>query len=147
MVPASFEDENGHMNVTHYFTLCGDGVKEVFERIGIDDTYRATRRQGFFVAEHHLRYYAETSVDDRVSVHSWVIERSDKVVYSLILLVNNTTEQIACTLEVVAVNVDFDTRRATPFAAGIAAAIDAELAIAAAVDCPVPLCPGMGIRP
>ena len=146
VVPASFEDENGHMNVQHYFSLCGDGNKAVFERIGIDNDYRANRRQGFFIAEHHLRYYTESAVGDQVSVHSRFIERSDKVVYSMALLVNNTTEQLACALETVAVNVDFNTRRATRFASDIAAAIDAELAISESVYCPVPLSPGMGVR-
>ncbi|MGF6889356.1 acyl-CoA thioester hydrolase [Nocardia sp. GAS34] len=146
VVPESFEDENGHMNVQHYFDLCGAGISVVFERIGINDDYRATRRQGFFIAEHHVRYYTETSVNDQVSVHSRILERSDKTVYGMTLMVNNTTERLACTLEMVAVNVDFTSRRATPFDADIAAAVDAELALAAAVHCLVPLCPGMGIR-
>ncbi|RJO75122.1 thioesterase [Nocardia panacis] len=146
VVPESFEDENGHMNVRHYFDLCTAAIGVLFERIGVDDEYRTTRRQGFFIAEHHIRYFAETAVRDRVSVHSLVIERSTKVVHAMALLVNDTTEQLACTLEMVAINVDFGNRRSTGFDADIAAAIDAELDSAARVACPVPLCHGMGIR-
>src|SRR5574340_1289916 len=59
VVPPDFEDENGHMNIRHYLDLGARAIDTAFRRIGLTDEYRATRRQGFFTAEHHLKYFAE----------------------------------------------------------------------------------------
>jgi acyl-CoA thioesterase FadM len=102
LIPSAYEDENGHMNIRHYFDLEAQAIAEVFDRMGITDDYRATRGQGFFTAEHHIRYYAEVHVGDRVSVHARIVERSDKVVHAMAFLVDDTTERLASTLEVTA---------------------------------------------
>ncbi|GAA5052792.1 thioesterase family protein [Nocardia callitridis] len=146
VIPEEFRDENGHMNVRHYYDLCLIAMDTVFQRLGITDDYRATRGHGFFTAEHHIKFFAETHVGQRVSVHFRNLERSDKVVHGIALLVNDTTERLACTLEVVAVHVDLDTRRTTPFAVDVAEPIDREISITDAVDCAAPVCGAMGIR-
>ena len=145
-VPASFEDENGHMNVRHYFDLCINSLQVVFDRLGIDDEYRASRGQGVFTAEHHVRYYSECHVGDDVSIHSRYVDRSDKIMHAMAFLVNDTTCRLACTLEVVVTHVDMTTRRVTPFDADVAAIIDAERARTDAVGWDAPVCGAMGIR-
>lgn len=145
VVPESFRDENDHMNIRHYFDLCVEAAGQVFERIGITDEYRADRGTGFFTAEHHIRYYAETRIGEEVSLYVRGVDRTDKVVHMVALLVNDTTRRLSCTLEITAIHVDLRTRSAAPFAADIAAALDRELAYSAA-DWPVPVCGAMGIR-
>ncbi|WP_328389692.1 acyl-CoA thioesterase [Nocardia sp. NBC_00416] len=144
-VPESYRDENDHMNIAHYFDLCVAGATRVFDRVGISDEYRGTRGVGFFTAEHHIRYYAETLVGQDVSIYVRGVDRSDKVVHIIALLVNDTTRRLSCTVEVTAVHVDLRTRSATPFAADIAAALDRELATSVA-DWPAPVCGAMGVR-
>ncbi|MFI1464400.1 thioesterase family protein [Nocardia carnea] len=144
-VPESFRDENDHMNIRHYFDLCVEAGGQVFERIGITDEYRASRGTGFFTAEHHIRYYAETRIGEEVSVYVRGVDRSDKVVHVVAMLVNDTTRRLSCTLEITAIHVDLRTRAATAFAADIATAIDRELA-ADVAEWPVPVCGAMGIR-
>lgn len=144
-VPESFRDENDHMNIRHYFDLCVEAGGQIFERIGITDEYRANRGTGFFTAEHHIRYYAETRIGEEVSVYVRGVDRSDKVVHVVAMLVNDTTRRLSCTLEITAIHVDLRTRSAAAFAADIATAIDRELA-ADAADWPVPVCGAMGIR-
>jgi acyl-CoA thioester hydrolase len=144
-VPASFEDGNGHMNVRHYFDLCLRAIDAVFDRIGFTDEYRAGRAQGFFTAEHHIGYHSETHVDDQVSVYLRILDRSDKAIHTLALLVNDTTGKLACTLELLVIHVDMTTRRPVAFAADIAAAIDREIA-AGVAEWDAPTCGAMGIR-
>jgi acyl-CoA thioester hydrolase len=144
-IPAAFEDGNGHMNVRYYFDLCLRAIDAVFNRFGLTPEYRTSRAQTFFTAEHHIRYYSETHVGDHVSVHVRILDRSDKVVHALALLVDDTTRELAGTLELIAVHVDMSTRRPVAFAADFAAAIDQELA-AGAADWPAPVCGSMGIR-
>ncbi|WP_327148963.1 thioesterase family protein [Nocardia sp. NBC_01329] len=144
-VPESYRDENDHMNIAHYFDLCVAATARVFDRVGITDEYRATRGAGFFTGEHHIRYHAETRIGEEISVYVRGVDRSDKVVHIMALLVNDTTRRLSCTLEVTAIHVDLRSRRAAAFAADTAAAIDRELA-PAAVSWPAPVCGAMGIR-
>lgn len=144
-VPESFRDENDHMNIKHYFDLCVEAAGGVFERVGITDEYRAGRGVGFFTAEHHIRYHAETRIGEEVSVYVRGVDRSDKVVHIVALLVNDSTRRLSCTLEVTAIHVDLRTRAAAPFAPDIGAAIDRELAPSRA-DWPAPICGAMGVR-
>ncbi|MDV2477083.1 thioesterase [Rhodococcus zopfii] len=145
-VPAEYEDENGHMNIRHYFDIEARAIAVVFDRMGITDEYRSTRGQGFFTAEQHVAYYSEVHVGDRVSVHARIIERSDKVVHAMAFLVDDTTERLASTLEVTATHVDLATRRVVPFAADVADSIDRELARTEPAGWPAPVCGAMGIR-
>ncbi|MGW5386742.1 acyl-CoA thioesterase [Nocardia sp. NPDC003963] len=144
-VPDSYRDENDHMNIAHYFDLCVRATTGVFDRVGITDEYRTERGTGFFTGEHHIRYYSETRIGEEVSVYVRGVDRSEKVVHAMALLVNDTTRRLSCTLELTAVHVDLRTRSAVPFAADTAAAFDRELA-SAAVGWPVPTCGAMGVR-
>ncbi|MGW1739559.1 thioesterase family protein [Nocardia sp. NPDC001965] len=144
-VPETFRDENDHMNIAHYFDLCVSATTRVFDRVGITDEYRTARNAGFFTGEHHIRYYAETRIGEEISVYVRGVDRSDKVVHAMALLVNDTTRRLSCTLEITAVHVDLRSRRATAFAADIVAALDRELA-PAAVGWPAPICGAMGVR-
>lgn len=146
VIPLAFEDENGHMNIRHYFDLSALAIATVFERMGITDDYRANRQQGFFTAEHHLRYFAETGVGETVSVHFALLERSDKVLHGMSLLVNNSRRQVANSLEFIATHMNMTTRRVTPFESDIAASIDQEFARVAAITWTPPVCGAMGIR-
>ncbi|MET8796274.1 thioesterase family protein [Nocardia sp. NPDC004568] len=144
-VPEAYRDENDHMNVTHYFSLCVSAATAVFERAGITDEYRATRGAGFFTGEHHIRYYSENRVGERISVHVRGVDRSDKAVHAMALLVNDTTRRLSATLELIAVHVDLGSRTAAAFASDTAAALDRELALAA-VAWPAPICGAMRVR-
>lgn len=146
VIPESFEDENGHMNIRHYLDLAARAVSTTFARVGITDNYRATRRRGFFTAEHHLRYFTESHVGDRISVYFRTLERSAKVVHAMAFLVNDTTRQLSYTLELVAPHVDLTARRTIAFDRDIATAWDHELASVAKVDWAAPVCGSMGIR-
>lgn len=146
VIPAEFEDENGHMNIRYYLDLAARAVATTFERVGIDDRYRASRGEGFFTAEHHLRYLSEIHVSQSVSVHFRTVARSDRVIHAMAFLLNDSTGQLAYILEVIAPHVDLTLRRVAPFAPDIAAAWDRELARVAELKWDPPVCGVMGIR-
>lgn len=146
VIPAEYEDENGHMNVRHYFDLALTAVNTVFERIGIVDEYRRTRGQGIFTAEHHLAYYAEVHVGESVSGYYTFVDRSDKVFHGMAFLVNDATRKLVYSLEVVAPHVDMTTRRVVPFADDLAATVDAEMERTAHREFTLPTCGAMGVR-
>ncbi|WP_342661505.1 hypothetical protein Rruber_05293 (plasmid) [Rhodococcus ruber] len=146
VVPPEFKDANGHMNIRHYLDLGAEAIDTAFRRIGLTDDYRATRQQSFFTAEHHLKYYTEVHVGHQISAYFRIVERSDKIIHGMALLVDDTTETLANTLEVVAPHVDLTTRRVVAFASDIAEAVDRELAVTEPVGWPAPVCGVMGIR-
>lgn len=145
-VTTEFIDLNGHMNIRHYLEYGAVGADSICRGIGMDETYRSRRRLGVFTAEHHLRYYRELREGEKFSVHVRFLERTDKALHAVSMLLDRTNERLACTLEIVMVHVAMDSRRATPLPADIAAGLDGEIARSANLDWPAPLCGAMGVR-
>jgi acyl-CoA thioester hydrolase len=120
-VVPEFIDANGHMNIRHYLDLGAHATMVLCEGLGIDDAYRAERRLGVFTTEHHLRYYSDMRIGEKISVHVRL-------------------------LELALVHVDLETRRAIAFPDDAAAGLDRHLAVEADLEWPAPVCGVMGIR-
>lgn len=139
-------DENGHMNISHYFVFAGEAMWDHQRKhLLIDESYIPTRDMSTFTAEQHIRYFAECTEGDAVDVAVVAVARGGKSVHLAALLINRTREQLACVVESVAVHVDFSTRRAVRFPDDVAAAIDARIAVER-TDWPLPLSGALGVR-
>ena len=145
-VPPEYEDINGHMSVAHHMGIHDQAGLPFFATLGIDERYFSERRLGIMDLEHHLVYLAEVHVGDEVAVHSRVLERSDKVVHGMWFLLNRTRDELANTLEWVSLHVDLEARRATPFSAEVASALDREIEQSRTLDWEPPVCGVMGLR-
>lgn len=145
-VRPEFIDVNGHMNVCHYLELNVDGMTVVSDQVGVDDAYRAERRMGVFTSEHHLRYYSELHLGEKLSVHPIVLDRSEKVVHMMTFLLDRTHRLLSNTLELLLVHVDLDTRRPVPMPAEIAAGFDRFVADGKALSWQAPVCGVVGVR-
>jgi acyl-CoA thioester hydrolase len=145
-VAPDYIDYNGHMNVRHYLSYGATGADVVVRDAGIDDAYRAERRMGVFTAEHHIRYYAEMHDDDPFSVHTLFLERSARAGHLLSFILDRRREQLSCSVEIVLVHVDLDTRRSVPFPEDVAAGFDRWIDRDAGRDLPLPLNGAMGLR-
>ncbi|WP_166908738.1 thioesterase family protein [Mycobacterium sp. DL440] len=145
-VTSSFIDSNGHMNVLHYLEFASLGADRAVRRIGIDDEYRSDRRMGVFTAEHHLRYYGELLEGDEFAIHGRFLKRSAKVVHLMTFVVDCARQQLACTLEIVLVHVNLDSRRPVEMPENIAAAIDRSIATSSRLAWSAPVCGAMGVR-
>lgn len=146
LVDPDFIDVNGHMNIRHYLDYGAQSADVICREIGIDDDYRASRRMGVFTAEHHIRYFGEMHEGEKLSVHPRFLERSSKVGHLIACILDRTHEVLACTLEIVLVHVDMDTRRPVDFPGDIAAGIDRWVAESHRIGWPPPLSGNMGIR-
>lgn len=145
-VTPDFIDVNGHMNIRHYLDHSAESADLLCREVGIDDGYRRERRMGVFTAEHHLRYYAELHEGEKFSVHTRVLERSDKVAHLIAILLDRSNGRLACTMEIILVHVGMDTRRPVAFPVDVGAGWDRLIADSAALDWPAPTCGAMGIR-
>ncbi|MDQ2755030.1 MAG: thioesterase family protein [Actinomycetota bacterium] len=145
-VPPEFTDANGHMNIARYLELYSRAGWVAFSRVGLGEQTALAGGPATFDAEHYLRYAAEVHAGDEVTVHSRLVGRSDKAVHHVHLMLDRTTGTVASTFEAVSVSIDLTVRRPTPFPPEVAAALDAQLALDAALPWPPPLCGVLGVR-
>lgn len=138
-------DENGHMNIAHYFHPAAYAVWETMQQAGVDADYIAHRGLSFFTVEHHLRYLAEMRLGDRFTVRPQLLERSDKVLHALSYVLDETHDRLACVLEVSYVHVSMEDRRAVPVPDDVAAALDRGIA-AGRLGWDPPVTGTMGVR-
>lgn len=140
-------DQNGHMNIGHYFGFAGKAMwARQRQDLLIDEAYISTRQMTTFTGEQHIKYFAECVEGDQIDVHVVVAGRADKVIHLVALLVNRTRRQLACVVESIVVHVDFTSRRPASFPPDVAAALDAAVA-ADRRDWALPLSGALGIRP
>lgn len=144
-VPESYLDENDHMNIGRYFEEAATALWEQVTELGLGQSYIEDRGLSTFTAEQHITYLGELRRGDRFSVHVRLLERSDKVLHSMAIVVDDTHDRLACLFESTAVHIDMSTRRTVGFPSDIAALLDAEIE-KSAVNWPAPVCGAMGVR-
>jgi len=114
-VPPEWEDRNGHVNVQFYLTLYESGGYEVLKEVGVDEAFLQAHRYGLFDLEHHLNYRSEMLVGDRVSTYNRILHGHEKRFHGMYFIINDSRDELACTLEYVTAGVDLRTRRTAPF--------------------------------
>ena len=145
-VPVEWEDHNGHVNFSYYMALIEQAGWPLLHRLGLDETYFLERRKGLFDLEHHLYFLAEIHVGDTVSVHSRLLERSEKRLHGMMFIVNRTRRQLSCTQEYVTSGADLDSRRSAPFPTDIASKLDDAIQQQAELAWIAPVCGFMSVR-
>jgi len=123
-IPVEWEDYNGHVNIQYYLSLVEQSGWPMFAKMGLDESYFRERRRGLFDLEHHIRYLAELHVGDTVSVHSRMLDMSEKRIHGMMFILNQSRRQLSCTLEYITSGADLDKRRTAPFPADIASRFD-----------------------
>lgn len=127
-VPDDYIDENGHMNIGHYFQLGAWSAWARLRELGMDEEYIPTRAMSFFTVEHRIRYLSELRLGEPFSVRSTVVERTERAGRAISFVLDERSDRLACVMEVVYVHVDMQTRRAAPIPEDLAGAMDAEIA-------------------
>jgi acyl-CoA thioester hydrolase len=145
-VPPAFIDENGHMNIGRYLELGGHALwRRCLRDFGMDESYIPDRGMSTFTAEHHIQYFTELLEGEDVSVRVRLLGRSEKILHTVALIVNESQHRIACAVETIVVHIDMTRRRATPFPDDVAALLDTALK-ADDLAWPAPVSGAMGIR-
>ncbi|MEO6605537.1 MAG: thioesterase family protein [Aeromicrobium sp.] len=145
-VPDEFIDENGHMNIGDYFRLCSHAMWKTTIATGVGDSYIEEHQQSLFTVEQHMRYYGELRLGQRFTVHTRLLERSDRVVHGMAFVVDQEKRALACTQEATLVHVSTATRSTVDLPADIAAALDAVIETGNDLGWDAPVCGSMGVR-
>jgi acyl-CoA thioester hydrolase len=146
VVPQEFIDENGHMNIRHYFDAASLALWRVCIAAGMDDSYHEERGLSLFTVEQHLRYFSEMNLGDRFTVHGRLLERSGKVLHGMAFVVSTESRSLACTFEVTYIHVDMTTRRSVEMPDDMAASFDAVITSGDELGWDAPVCGAMGVH-
>ncbi|QVT78125.1 L-carnitine dehydrogenase [Nocardioides aquaticus] len=127
-VPEDHIDENGHMNIGHYFSAASWAVWDLTTERVTGADYIARRGSSFFTVEHRIAYLGELRLGERYSVHAALAGRTDKALHGLALVLDRERDRVACRMEVVYLHVDMDARRSSTMPDDVAARAGAEVA-------------------
>lgn len=116
-VPDAWLDHNRHMNVASYVTAFDEAMEAFLDSMGIGKSYKDALGGAVFVVENHISYQREVLVGQRVSVNLQVLDLDDKRMHLFLRMWNETRGMQAATSEILAIHVDMQTRRASPFPA------------------------------
>ena len=127
-VGGDFIDQNGHMNIGHYFRLSSLAAWELLKALGMDDDYIPRRGLSFFTVEHRLRYLGELREGQRFTVRAGLVGRTGKALHGAAFVVDEEQSRIACVFEAVYVHVSMESRRATAIPGDLTAGLDQTIA-------------------
>jgi acyl-CoA thioester hydrolase len=124
IIPESYRDAMGHMNVMWYTNLFAQATVEVFKLCGLSREYFHDRQAGIFALKQFFCYHAEVLVGEEVAIRSRVLGRSPKRIHVMHFMTKGESETLAATAEFLSTHIDMTVRRTSPFPAEIAHAID-----------------------
>jgi acyl-CoA thioester hydrolase len=139
VVPASWADANGHMNMRWYVALFDDAGDELHERMGLIPGFHARHRTGTVDLEHHTHFLNEVMPGDTVAIYSRLVNRSARRVHYVMFLINESKGKLAAVFECMNAFLDLSIRKTAPFPPEIADKIDRWLAHDSALDWPAPI--------
>lgn len=140
VVPAGWEDLNGHVNVRHYLELYDQAGWPMMGLLGVEERHFRDERRGFFDLEHHIWYLAEMHVGETVSVHARFLARNAKRFHGVMFIANRSRACVASAFEYVSTGADLATRRSAPLPSDVAAHLDELIASHSRLAWPAPLC-------
>lgn len=113
-------DHMGHMNVAYYVEKFDEGVWHLFASIGMTPGYMHRENRGMAAVEMNIRYLQELRAGDLIVVRSGITKVTGKSLHFVQEMLNGETGKIAALETAVAVHLDREARRATPFPEDIA---------------------------
>lgn len=127
-IPDSYLDEMGHMNVMWYTHLFSQGIRGLFDQVGLTLEYYQSQQAGTFALEGHVRYLAEVRVGQHVSIRGRLLNRNDRCLHMQHFMTREDDGILAAVGENIIAHIDMRVRRTAPFAPHIATALDRLLA-------------------
>jgi carnitine 3-dehydrogenase len=110
-VRAEWIDYNGHMTDSRYLQVFGDAMDALYQRVGVDDAYRAHGHM-FYTVESHVRHLGEARVGDTLRAAVQVLALDEKRLHVFHSLRRTRDEALVATAEQMHLHVDTRERRA-----------------------------------
>ncbi|MDR4533129.1 thioesterase family protein [Glutamicibacter sp. PS] len=81
VVDESWIDYNGHMSEAYYVLVFGFATDAAMDRLGLDADYRQRTRCSLYTVEAHVRYLAEVSLGQSLTVRTVLTGHGEKKVH------------------------------------------------------------------
>ena len=143
VIPESYLDLMGHMNVMWYTHLFSEAAWGLFQLVGLTREHFTANRTGSFALEQHFRYLKEVRLGQHVTLRSRVLGRSAKRWHTIHFMTIDELDVLAATSEGVNTYVDLTVRRSAEMPPVITSAIDRLLAEHTKLDWTAPVCGAM----
>ena len=127
-IPSDYLDIMGHMNIRWYMSLYDKATWNLFASHGLDEEYFRERHAGAFALKHFINYFAEVRAGQTVAIRNRLLGRSDRRFHFMHFMINETTKQLASTIEALGTHADLKIRRAAPMPPEITDKFDTQLA-------------------
>jgi len=135
-VEPAWIDYNGHLNMAYYNVLIDRAADEAFELVGLGPDYVKSRNASCFTAEAHVRYLRELTAGMPVRATILLLNYDDKRIHFFAELHHAKEGWVSATSEQLALHVDLQTRRVTPWPDDVLERLAAMKAAHAAVSPP-----------
>lgn len=107
-------DFNGHMNVRFFVGKFDEGTWNLCTQLGMGREYMVERRRGSMSVEQNVRYKREMMVGDALYVESWLSDIAEKRFRLHHAMYNQATGVLSAEMDIVAIHVDLEKRKACP---------------------------------
>lgn len=133
-------DVMGHMNIRWYMAWYDEAAWKFFDSFGMNEEYYLKTQAGGFALKQFIRYLAEVRVGETVAIRTRLLGRSTKRIHFMHFMINETTNQLASSMEVLGTHANMKIRRASPFPPALATRLDAKLATNQQLEWDAPVC-------
>lgn len=114
VIPESYLDMMGHMNVSWYTQLFSASTMGTLKLMGMDKEYFVENQAGSFALESHIQYLAEVLVGKNISVRTRLVGSSQRMFHFMHFLINDDDQVLSSTCEFVGAHMDLEKRRIAP---------------------------------
>lgn len=140
IIPPTYLDEMGHMNVMWYTHLFSEATGGLFDLVGMTREYFEGNHAGSFALEAHVRYLLEVHAGHSVTVYSRLLDRTSKRMHFIHFLIRDDCDKLSATGEFVGTHIDMSTRRSSPFPENVIRLLDQMVNDHRQLDWAPPLC-------
>jgi acyl-CoA thioester hydrolase len=110
-------DSNGHMNLAYYVVVFDLATDALYAALNIGDAYRAATGNSCFTAETHTLYEREVHLGDRLLVKAWLLGADNKRLHYFHEMFHLGSGERSAVQELMALHIDMNVRRVTPYPA------------------------------
>ena len=139
IITTEYLDIMGHMNVRWYISLFSRAVTGLFNEIGMTEEYFAPGKAGSFALRQFINYLAEVRLGEEVSIHTRLVDSSEKKIHLVHFMVNESRQVLSATMEALLSHADLVLRKTSPFPPEISSRIDSLVAEGRGLPWPPPL--------
>ena len=107
-------DYNGHFNMAYYAVPFDRTVAEIFDEIGVGESYRLRTGHSFFTLAAQLNYLRELHAGDPLGMTFRMLDMDEKRVHFIMEMYHAEKMFRAATMESLVIHIDMRIRRSAP---------------------------------